>query len=119
MRVQLAEQYCQIAVDWLEWTHIDNGQRSGSTIARKIAGGVAKRMGTKKGFPDYIFVWETDCPHIGFIEFKTPEGSLSKEQREFRDKCLTSKFIKWELARSADQGMNILRKWGIITNPII
>jgi hypothetical protein len=73
---------------------------------------ILKDTGQKPGVPDLVFIH----PHTHrghFLEVKTPKGSLSKHQRDFRDICkLTG--VPWGLARSRDQAQDILTNWGMI-----
>ena len=52
----------------------------------RISGSKAKAMGVVAGVSDFEYVVENQ---VVFIEMKTPEGSLSKEQKEFRDNVMS------------------------------
>jgi len=106
-----------LAPDLILWTHNDNGQvAGGSEKARKIAGGIAKRMGTKAGWPDYEFLFKSEQDLLlGFIEAKVEKRPLTKQQREFKDVC-QEHGILWGLGRSVDEMLNILESWGVINS---
>ena len=69
-----------------------------------------QRMGMRKGVPDLVIL------HSGGImglEVKSPGGTLSREQKEFR--------VEWEraggiyaVARSVEEGRALLEEWGVV-----
>jgi len=89
------------------WFHVAN---EGKNVKNPIFGANLKRAGKKNGAPDYVFLWENGG---GFIEFKTFKGKLSKDQKEFEAECIL-KNIPYCIARSTDEGINILKEWGIL-----
>ena len=48
-----------------------------------------------------------------FLELKSPTGSLSPAQREFRAACLAAGAV-YEVARSTDEANAVLRAWGAV-----
>lgn len=81
-----------------------------------------KRAGVMPGWPDLTFLW-SDCglvpgglvgytPSVAFIEIKSKSGSLTPEQRAFRDFCLGGRF-RWALVRSLEQAIETVREWGL------
>jgi hypothetical protein len=70
-----------------------------------------QRMGLRKGVPDLVLL------HSGRmfgLEVKSPAGTLSREQKEFR--------VEWERAggiyavvRSVKEGTILLEKWEVVT----
>lgn len=72
----------------------------------------AKAMGLITGSADYVFVWPQGG---GWIELKSKDGSLSKEQRDFRDWCDASG-THYAVCRSVDQVRETLISWGVLTD---
>lgn len=75
-----------------------------------IYGNRLKMKGKLAGAPDYIFLTEND---FGCIEFKTPTGKFTPGQIKFQEKCERYN-IKYEVAKSSNEGIDILTKWGFI-----
>lgn len=48
-----------------------------------------KAMGRRAGMPDMVYLGATS---VTFVEFKTPKGRLSKEQKEMHTKLVASGF---------------------------
>ena len=71
-------------------------------------------MGVLPGIPDYQFIWkDNNLVKLGFLEFKTLKGTLSVNQKVLKE-SIGKMNIPYEIARSVDDGVNILKKWGII-----
>ncbi len=81
-----------------------------------------KAMGTKNGFPDFLFLIDETTIHgdfltntgkteVAFIELKRPGKYLEPEQKEFRDMC-QGRGIKWALCRSYEEVRDTLIGWG-------
>ena len=87
----------------LPWSHFPSGENRSA-----ITGARLKRMGTAKGWPDFLL----NLPNgrIGYVEVKTEKGSLRREQREFRDK-VTANGAKWALCRSLADLEGICGLW--------
>jgi len=98
----------------LLWKHNDNGQRAGKdTGARIRAGARAKRMGVQRGVPDYDFIWFDGSAKVGCMEFKAPDGKLTKEQRDYAAKC-GMMGIPFAVVRTAEDGISVLKEWGAV-----
>ena len=100
----------------ITWTHIDNGQVAGKDAkSRAIAGGIAKSMGTRKGWPDYQFIMRDADFHLVviFIEMKAPKGRLGAEQKEFMDLCGEND-VPYYVCRSAREALYVLERHGAI-----
>lgn len=71
--------------------------------------GRQKAAGVRRGWPDISLC----CPDgiTRFIELKSASGSLTPEQREFRDHC--APFGIFAVCRSVDEVEAALRGWGI------
>lgn len=69
----------------------------------------AKAAGVRRGWPDWSFL----CPDgiTRFIELKSKTGSLTPEQREFRDAC--APFGIFAVCRSVEEVEQALRGWGV------
>jgi hypothetical protein len=70
-----------------------------------------QRMGMLKGVPDLVIL---HSGRIMGLEVKSPGGTLSREQKEFR--------VEWEraggiyaLVRSVEEGRALLEAWGMVT----
>jgi hypothetical protein len=63
----------------------------------KITGAILKREGVKAGVPDIILV--RDGGSVAFLEVKTPKGSLSPAQKDFRDWCGANS-VPWGVVRN-------------------
>jgi hypothetical protein len=70
-----------------------------------------QRMGMRKGVPDLVILHSR---RIMGLEIKSADGTLSREQKEFR--------VGWELAggvyavvRSVGEGTALFEEWGVVT----
>lgn len=90
--------------DYVEWTANGAGLHLGRTTAGK-----AKASGVRRGWPDLQFLLPTG--RTVYIEMKTKAGSLSPEQRAFRDRCEPHDIFA--LCRSVEEVATALRKWGV------
>ena len=88
----------------LHWTAIPNGGRRNLHVAVKL-----KREGVKRGTPD-IFVMLPEG-RIAWLELKIKGGSLSIEQRAFRDVCKRLGHY-WAVAKTLDEVISYLAKVG-------
>lgn len=68
----------------------------------------AKAMGVRRGVPDFVFVFPDGVTR--WIELKAPGGSLTPEQREFRDRFAPLGIFA--VCRSVDEVSAQLRAWG-------
>jgi hypothetical protein len=94
------------AIPNLLYYHVPNGGK------RHIKTGIAmKALGVKAGITDLVFVCPRGVSH--FMEVKDFDGTLSKEQREFRDFCLMIGH-PWAIVRSRDQAQDVLVSWGLL-----
>ena len=99
----------QIIVDELSYFHIPNGGKRNPAEGKKF-----KDMGVLPGVPDYQFMWVSGGVfNIAYIEFKTAIGTQQKSQKDFEAKCKKMN-IPYEIARSSDDGIGILKKWRIL-----
>lgn len=90
----------------LHWFAIPNGGH------RHIRQGEAlKAEGVRRGTPDLCFMLPNG--RVGWLEMKAPKGSLSKEQKAFRDLAQTLGH-HWAMARSVDEAIVELSKWGVL-----
>lgn len=95
------------AIADLIYFHPANGGKRPISVARRL-----KDIGVVAGVPDLILIH----PKTGltyFVEVKTEKGSLSKEQRSFRDRCLALGH-PWALVRSRDQFQDVATEWGLL-----
>lgn len=95
------------AIPDLIYFHPANGGKRPINTARRL-----KDIGVLAGVPDLVFVYPGTSVTY-FMEVKTAKGSLSKEQRTFRDRCLALGH-NWALVRSRDEAQDVLTKWGLL-----
>ncbi|CAN7306552.1 VRR-NUC domain-containing protein [Phenylobacterium sp. LjRoot164] len=101
---QQVARFINAAYPGLLWFHAPNG--AGNRGVK--LGAILKSMGVRAGVPDITIVLPTG--HAAFIELKTATGSLSKEQREFRDQAKAAGAF-WCMARSLDEVADQLHAW--------
>lgn len=89
----------------IEWT----ASLAGTNLSLRAATR-AKSMGVRKGWPDLQFLFPDGVTR--FIELKAPGGSLSPEQREFRDRCTRIRPDIWAVCRSVEEVAQTLANWG-------
>lgn len=88
-----------------DWTSSLAGARLTPKVRRKM-----KEAGLRPGWPDLQFAcWDG---LTRYIELKTPEGSLTPDQRLFRD--WAEPLGIWALARSVGQVLDALTAWDLI-----
>lgn len=90
----------------LHWFAIPNGEKRHISVASRL-----KAEGVRRGSPDLVFI--LDGGRTGFLEMKNATGTLSPDQREFRDKAKTLGHL-WGMARSVDEALPILTEWGVL-----
>lgn len=89
------------------WHSIPNGGYRHLYTATKL-----KAEGARAGVPDLVFV----LPPIGrtaYLELKAKGGSLSQEQKHFRDFARADGAL-WECAKNIDEAYGILAAWGVL-----
>ena len=90
----------------LYWSAIPNGGKRNLSVAVKL-----KREGVRRGTPDlYVMLPEGK---IAWLELKVKGGSLSLEQRMFRDVCQRLGH-HWAVAKSLDDVIAFLNKIGAL-----
>lgn len=92
------------STDYVEWTANGAGVALSQFTANK-----AKAAGVRRGWPDLQFLFPDGVTR--YIELKTATGSLSPEQRAFRDRCEPHGIFA--LCRSVDDVAATLRRWGV------
>lgn len=94
------------AVPGVIWFHCPNGEARSARTGAKL-----RAMGVRRGVADLVIVRPGGLVH--FLELKTPKGSLSIEQRAFRDEC-EYHGIPYAVATSSTRIEAILRDWGAL-----
>lgn len=89
----------------LHWFAIPNGGHRHIRQAVKL-----KNEGVRRGTPDMCFLLEGG--RVGWLELKTKKGSLSPEQREFRDKAQGLGHL-WAVINNIDDAIHTLSEWGV------
>lgn len=72
--------------------------------------GLAKAMGQRAGFADLIILWRGTTY---FIEFKSRTGKQSPAQKEFEADVVATGFPHYEIVRSIEQLVGVIRAWGL------
>jgi hypothetical protein len=70
-----------------------------------------QRMGMRKGVPDLVIIYSG---RIMGLEVKSSDGTLSREQKEFRGEWERAGGI-YAVARSVEVGRVVLEAWGVVT----
>lgn len=97
--------YVDVALkpDVLSW-HTPNGGKRDA-----VAGAKLKRAGARPGVPDWLFFY---AGQLYAIELKTRTGSLSTEQKDWRD-GLIREGAEWALVRTLDDFIAQLAAWAL------
>jgi hypothetical protein len=88
----------------IPWSHFPAGENRSA-----ITGARLKRMGTQKGWADYLILAE-GLPIA--LELKTPKGKVSDEQGAFGD-AWTANGGKYAVCRSLDEVQAVLESAGV------
>lgn len=90
----------------LHWFAIPNGEKRHIGVASRL-----KAEGVRRGTPDLCFM--LDAGRVAWLEMKAPKGTLSPEQKAFRDRAQSLDHL-WAMARSVDEAIPHLTKWGVL-----
>jgi hypothetical protein len=102
---QLVSALRYVAKPRVMWTHLPAGG------ARDyIAGAMLKAEGLHAGWPDLQFVY---YGRVYFLELKSRRGTLSESQQAVHA-GLRETGAPVEIARSLDEALAILERWGLI-----
>lgn len=92
------------------WTHVPNEiGYTNNKIAQTIYA-AAKAMGMIVGTTDYVFLGSNSSVAM---EAKSKTGKQHQGQKDFETWCV-SKSVPYEIFRTADEGIEILKKHGMI-----
>jgi len=86
--------------------HVPNGE-----VRSKVTGSRLKAMGVLAGVADLTI--SMPGGRVRYLELKAPRGRQTDAQREFERMCIESQ-TPYEIARSFDEAMAILVRWGAI-----
>lgn len=101
----VADTLRQAAEPGIIWTHFPAGENRDP-----ITGSRLKRMGTQRGWADYIFIGHS---FVGFLELKSEKGRPSPEQQAFKS-SVEAMGCLYDIARNGDEAIGILRAWGVL-----
>lgn len=87
------------------WWHTPNGGKRSKAAAARL-----KRMGVLAGVWDFQLVDEIE---LFFLEIKSSTGTLSKEQKAFRDSL--KHIAKFAVVKTPEEAVNALLGWAILT----
>lgn len=90
----------------LEARAVPNGEKRHISVASRL-----KAEGVRRGTPD-IFICLPEG-RIAWLEMKAAKGSLSPEQKAFRDKVLALGHF-WAVAKTVDEALEHLTKWNAL-----
>ncbi len=90
------------------WTHVPSGELRDVRVATKL-----KRMGTQRGWPDFILVSPAGKFHA--LELKRLGGRLSEAQQDFQT-WAAARGISHSVAENMDQVIAVLNFWGALTD---
>jgi hypothetical protein len=94
------------ASGWL-WTHFPAGELRHPAVAGQL-----KAMGLNPGWPDIMLLSPLGLFHA--LELKNGNKPLSTAQEAFRDACVARR-VPWAVARSVDEALRVLTRWGAIS----
>lgn len=94
-----------LARGWLYY-HCPNGEERSKVTAAILIG-----LGVKRGIADLMFISPAALTHA--MEVKRPNGTLTKEQEQFRDYC-RAVGAPWAVVESLDQALRVLEEWGAL-----
>lgn len=92
------------------WTHFPAGEARNAVTGARL-----KRMGTQRGWPDYLVLHDGG---VLAIELKAEKGKQSSEQMEFAER-LTAIGGKYHVARSLDDVKAALADAGVATREAV
>ena len=101
-------------VEWLRWQAPKLGLSSWAWFSipnaprNKVTGARLKAEGMRAGMADMGFLLPDG--RAAFIEFKTPTGRLSAEQRAFQSQCQLMG-VPYAVCRSSDEAIAALSSW--------
>jgi len=93
------------------WTHVPNEIGWNRNKVAQTIYAAAKAMGMIVGTSDYLFL---SADGSLALEAKSKEGSQHNGQKDFEAWC-KEKGVPYALFRSADEGIELLRKHGMIS----
>jgi hypothetical protein len=78
-----------------------------------------KAEGVVSGTPDLVFVLDSAAERgrVAFLELKAPKGSLSENQKIFRDRAYKAGAF-WEFAKDFDTAWGVLAGWGVVPSGV-
>lgn len=90
-----------------DWTHLPFGEHRNA-----ITGGRLKRMGTQRGWPDFILC-SPYPPKAHFLELKRKGGTLTDEQAELMEWFAVNEYA-YAVADNFTDAIAILKDWGAV-----
>lgn len=126
LHVMVADVLERLATKGWQWTHLPFGEHR-----NPITGARLKRMGTKRGWPDFILLPPMEIvpnilaperrvslyPRPCFLELKRKGGKLTEEQHELMLWMIANGYI-YVVADNFNTALDILREWGAIRSTV-
>ena len=92
--------------EW-QWTHHPAGEYRDIRTAMRL-----KRMGLRKGWPDFVLLDPFGRPH--FLELKRKGADLTEAQEAFASWCNARQLVNHAVAYSYQEARRILIAWGAL-----
>ena len=122
LHVMVADVLERWATPGWQWTHLPFGEHRNA-----ITGARLKRMGTKRGWPDFILLPPLKIvpnmlaperkiplyPRPCFLELKRKGGKLTEEQSELM-LWMIANCYEYEVCDNFNDAINVLRDWGAV-----
>jgi hypothetical protein len=112
LHVMVADILRRWATTGWRWTHLPFGEYRGDPERAKITGGRLKRMGTQRGWPDFILC-SPYPPKAHFLELKRKGGQLTDEQAELMEWFNLHEY-PYAVADNFVDAVAILKDWGAV-----
>jgi hypothetical protein len=113
----LVEHLRRFRRDGVVFFHPSSGEERTKRVSPKTGrifcpGGTRlQRMGLRKGVPDLVLLYSG---RMFGLEVKSPAGTLSREQKEFRVEWVRAGGI-YGVVRSVGEGAALLEEWKVVT----
>jgi hypothetical protein len=95
------------------WWHLPSGEKRSA-----ITGARLKRMGAKRGLPDFeLLAPREGNPRPFFLELKRRNGKQTEDQAQFAAWCGHNN-CSYAIADSFENALFILKEWGVVKTEI-
>lgn len=115
LHVSVADVLRRWAVPGWRWTHLPFGEQRGPVTGARL-----KRMGTQRGWPDFILLSPAlaDIPgRTHFLELKRPKATLTDEQYELMT-WLVANGYEYRVVYTFRDAVDVLKQWGAVRSMV-